>query len=80
MTAIIKVNPECHRSCIGTLLGGQGLRGSQGFNNEIVQSRQIGRKNHWIQFLKGFNKKVMLQLLRQSLKTLEGAPGVTGRT
>lgn len=25
-----KMNPECHRSCIGKLLGGQGLRGSQG--------------------------------------------------
>lgn len=30
LSSEIKVNSERHRSCIGKLLGGLGLRGSQG--------------------------------------------------
>lgn len=34
LLSVMKMNPECHRSCIGKLLRGQGLRGSQGSINE----------------------------------------------
>ena len=46
LSSEIKVNSECHGSCIGKLLGGLGLRGSQGLLVKQCREDKTCWKNH----------------------------------